>query len=111
MGLKKKAVKLPCRDSWKSVYKMLKKFVKLKEAISRLLDESSLPRKPELHDDYWNNIQHLTEQLKPFEIGAVILSSKETFSFSMIRPVTFEIVKNFLRVKADDSTLIKNFKL
>lgn len=63
-----------------------------------------------LSDEDWCEAKHLVTVLEAFDIATTIMSSQTKVTLSMVRPLIFKIVHNFLENTSADSALVAEIK-
>lgn len=100
------------KTHWSSTYHMIKRIQEQQSAICTVLTESRdrtirslLPENEE-----WSTIEDLMSILKPFCDSTTIMSGSRYPTFSLIAPLLYKLLKITLKIKKNDSEVLKNIK-
>ena len=103
---------MECKTRWSSTYHMIQRVQEQQAAICAVLAEnrdrtirSLLPENEE-----WSTIEDLLSVLKPFCDGTTIMSGSRYPTFSFLAPLLHKLLEVTLKIKEDDSEVLKNVK-
>ena len=103
---------MECKTRWSSTYHMIQRVQEQQTAICAVLAEnkdrticSLLPENEE-----WSTIEDLLSVLKPFCDGTTIMSGSRYPTFSLLAPLLHKLLEVTLKIKEDDSEVLKNVK-
>ena len=103
---------MECKTRWSSTYHMIQRVQEQQAAICAVLAEnrdrtirSLLPENEE-----WSTIEDLLSVLKPFCDGTTIMSGSRYPTFSLLAPLLHKLLEVTLKIKEDDSEVLKNVK-
>ena len=103
---------MECKTRWSSTYHMIQRVQEQQAAICAVLAEnrdrtirSLLPENEE-----WSAIEDLLSVLKPFCDGTTIMSGSRYPTFSLLAPLLHKLLGVTLKIKEDDSEVLKNVK-
>ena len=103
---------MECKTRWSSTYHMIQRVQEQQAAICAVLAEnrdrtirSLLPENEE-----WSTIEDLLSVLKPFCDGTTIMSGSRYPTFSLLAPLLHKLLEVTLKIKENDSEVLKNVK-
>ena len=103
---------MECKTRWSSTYHMIQRIQEQQSAICAVLTESRdrtirslLPENEE-----WSTIEDLMSILKPFCDSTTIMSGSRYPTFSLLAPLLYKLLKITLKIKENDSEVLKNIK-
>lgn len=92
---------------WTSTYELLQEFVNNKPEIQSLTASSAEKLSPE----DWNVLAVIVETLSPFKVTVQTLQEESPALLSIIKPLLWQLVTNYLQVKDEESTLTETMKI
>lgn len=131
-GLPEHKLEQCCKTRWNSTFKMLKRLIEQKLAISSVFQGSTSSGiytyysnhiyllycicyllnvgHMYLSEEDWLEMKNLVPVLEAFDVATTLMSSESKVTLSMVRQLIFKIKQNFLQILPLDSDLIKKFK-
>ena len=95
---------------WNSVYDSIERLIKSKQAIVNLGLEDLEIAELTLNLEEWQEIEDLRNSLTDFKDITEILSTSQTPSISMLKPLIFIISNNILSIKEEDGDICRTIK-
>ena len=103
-------LKLDVETRWNSVYDSLERLIQSQQAIINLGLEDNEVSGLMFSLDEWQEVIQIKNTLSPFKDITDILSSAQTPSISMLKPLIFIILKDILQIQPNDSDIAQTIK-
>lgn len=103
------------KTRWNSVYHMVDRLIEQRSSITAVLNNRAITSSQiasglEIAERDWLFLEELRDCLKPFELATKIMSSESSPTASIVQPLIYSIRENFLQLKSDDSSPLREFK-
>lgn len=100
---------------WNSTYFMINRLIEQREPVCAILNNRDiislkLATDLELSLTQWNMLEQLNKLLEPLEKATTMLSTETYISISLVRPVIFSLVNNFLNSDINADFSVENCK-
>lgn len=115
LGLSVSSLLQYCKTRWNSIFLMLDRLVKNRNAVmSVLIDHNitstTIAKKLEISASEWIDMENLTKVLEPFQMATLVICSEDA-CISMVLPILDRLLKDHMTHDDEDSHLIETFKL